>query len=67
MLSETFWSVFCGLAFAFLGLTIKACLRSKCDNVEFCGIKIHSNVEMEEKIDEMEMAQPRREDNFQRI
>ena len=66
MLSETFWSVFCGLAFAFLGLTIKACLRSKCDNVEFCGIRIHRNVEVEEKIDEIELGRPQ-QDNFTRI
>jgi hypothetical protein len=66
MLSETFWSVFCGLAFAFLGLTIKACLRSKCDNVEICGLKIHRNVEVEEKIDEIEMGRPQ-QDNFTRI
>lgn len=67
MLSETFWSVFVGLGFAFLGLTIKACLRSKCDNVEFCGIRIHRNVEVEEKIDEIELGRPQQENNLMRI
>jgi hypothetical protein len=67
MLSETFWSIFVGLGFTFLGLTIKACLRSKCDNIEFCGIKIHRNVEIEEKIDEMEIGRGGLENNMTRI
>jgi len=33
------------------------CLKSKCDTVELCGLKIHRNVEVEEKLDEMEMNQ----------
>ena len=40
----------------FCGLIVNACIKSKCDNVEFCCIKVHRNVEAEEKIEEFEIA-----------
>ena len=46
-----------GADIGFLSLTLKMCLKSKCDTVELCGLKIHRNVEVEEKLDEMEMNQ----------
>jgi hypothetical protein len=55
-LTETFWVAFVGTIIGFLGLTLKMCLKSKCDNVEVCCIKIHRNVEVEEKLDELELA-----------
>ena len=55
-LTETCWVAFVGTIIGFLGLTLKMCLKSKCDNVEVCCIKIHRNVEVEEKLDELELA-----------
>lgn len=63
VLSEIYWTFLTGSCFAFLGLTIRALLKSKCDNVECCGLKIHRNVELEEKIDELELQQERHQDN----
>ena len=44
-----------GLIIGFLGLSVRMCLRSKCDNVELCCLKIHRNVEVEEKAEEVEL------------
>ena len=61
--TETFWLGFIGASIGFLGLTLKMCLRSKCDNVEICCIKIHRNIELEEKFDELELAKNQVDNN----
>jgi NAD(P)H-hydrate repair Nnr-like enzyme with NAD(P)H-hydrate dehydratase domain len=50
--SEGFWITLAGLIIGFLGLTIRACLKSKCDEVACCGCRIHRAVEVEERIEE---------------
>lgn len=53
--SEGFWITLSGLVIGFFGLTIRFCLKSKCDNVECCCFKIHRAVELEEKFEEKEL------------
>ena len=53
--SEGFYITIGGLLFGFLGLTIRYCLKSKCDRVECCCIKIHRAVDLEEKLEEREL------------
>jgi len=55
--TETFWLGVIGAVIGFLSLTLKMCLKSKCDTIELCGLKIHRNVEVEEKLDKMELNQ----------
>lgn len=50
--SEGFWITLAGIIVGFLGLTIRACLKSKCDDVSFCGCHIHRAVEVEERLEE---------------
>lgn len=50
--SEGFWITLAGLVIGFLGLTIRACLKSKCDEVACCGCRIHRAVEVEERLEE---------------
>jgi hypothetical protein len=45
--SEMFWLSLGGLIFGFLGLTIRFCLKSKCDRVDCFGVHIHRRVELE--------------------
>lgn len=42
-LSETYWILLTTGGFAFLGLIIRYCLKSKCDQIECGCIKIHRN------------------------
>ena len=51
-LSETFWILLTTSGFAFMGLVIRFCLKSKCDSVECGCIKIHRNTEQEVDIEE---------------
>jgi len=48
------------LLFGCIGLSIKYCLRSKCDNINLCFglITVHRNVELEvqEEMKEMELG-----------
>ena len=53
--SEGFWITLSGLVIGFLGLSIRMCLKSKCDTVDCCCIKIHRAVELEEKIEEKQL------------
>ena len=53
--SEGFWITTIGLVIGFLGMSVKMCLKSKCDEVSCCCIKIHRNVEVEEKSEEAEL------------
>jgi len=46
-LSETFWVAFVASIIGFLCLSLKMCLKSKCDSIEICGLKIHRNIEAE--------------------
>ena len=50
--SEGFWITLTGLVIGFLGLSVRMCLKSKCDQVEFCCLKIHRDTDAEEKIEE---------------
>jgi hypothetical protein len=62
---QVFWLTVMGSVVAVLGLVIKALSKSKCDIIE-CGscLKIHRNVELEEKIDELELAHHRDNDSI---
>lgn len=53
--SEGFWITLTGLVIGFLGVTVKMCLKSKCDEVNICCIKIHRSVELEEKLEERQL------------
>jgi hypothetical protein len=53
--SEGFWITIGGLVVGFLGLTIRYCLKSKCDEVSCFCIRIHRNIQAEEDIAELEM------------
>ena len=47
-LSEAFWSLLVATAAALIFGLVKACLKSKCDEVSCCCFKIHRNIEAEE-------------------
>ena len=54
--SEGFWITMAGLVIGFAGLTIRLCLKSKCDDVAVCCcIKIHRAVELEERLEERQL------------
>lgn len=52
---SVFWITVGTLFSGVMGLTVKYCLKSKCDSVNICwgGIEIHRNTEQE--IDEIEI------------
>ena len=56
-LSEGFWMGVLATSAGVLGLIIRALGRSKCDQIEMCGLKIHRDVASESKLDEIELAQ----------
>ncbi len=47
-LTEVFWTIFVATASALVFGLVKACLKSKCDEVSCCCIKIHRNIDAEE-------------------
>jgi hypothetical protein len=47
-LTEIFWTIFVATTSALVFGLVKACLKSKCDEVSCCCIKIHRNIEAEE-------------------
>jgi hypothetical protein len=53
--SEGFWITMAGLVIGFLGLSIRMCLKSKCDEVNLCCLKIHRDTAIEEKIEEKQL------------
>jgi len=53
---DTFWLTLAGILVGLCGLSIRFCYRSKCRTIDFCGEHIERDIEMEEKIDEIEMA-----------
>lgn len=63
-----FWITLATIITGSIGLAIKFCLKSKCDNVSCCwgGIVIHRNViiEQEEEMKAMEMGITRQESNL---
>jgi len=40
----TFWLTFSASVFAFLGLCLRACLKSRCKTCRFCGIEFERDV-----------------------
>ena len=48
-LSEMFWSVLVATVSGLIFGLVKACLKSKCDEVSCCCIKIHRNIKAEEE------------------
>lgn len=42
-----FWIILAGVMSSFFGLTLRACLKSKCDEVNCFCLKIHRNTEQE--------------------
>ena len=63
-----FWITITTILTGSLGLAIKFCLKSKCDNVSCCwgGLVIHRNVvlEQEEEMKAMELGISRQESNL---
>ena len=58
-LSEVFWIGFLATASALIFGLVKACLKSKCDTVEVGCIKIHRNIQAEEKEHEFDVEHNR--------
>ena len=54
-LSEVFWIGFLATGSALIFGLVKACLKSKCDTVEVGCIKIHRNIQAEEKEHEFDV------------
>ena len=57
-LTEIFWTFFVGTIAGLIFGLFKMCLKSKCDNVSCCCIKIHRDISAESKLDEIELAHP---------
>ena len=55
-LSETFYMTLVSTGAVILGLVIRAMSRSKCDEISFCGVRIHRKVEFE--VDDVELKSP---------
>ena len=55
-LSETFYMTLVATGAGILGLVIRAVSRSKCDEISFCGVRIHRKVEFE--VDDVESKSP---------
>ena len=47
MENETFWISFISICSGLFIITLKYCLKSKCDNVQCLCLKIHRNTEQE--------------------
>jgi len=50
-----FWSFFLTTTTAFIFGLVKVLAKSKCKNCSMCGCKIERAVELEERLDEMEL------------
>jgi hypothetical protein len=57
--NDVFFITIATLTFSFLGIVLKSCLKSKCDNTNICYglIKIHRRVELEQVDDKQETTQ----------
>jgi len=66
--NSVFWITLATILTGSIGLAIKFCLKSKCDNVSCCwgGLTIHRNVEIEqeEEMKAMEMGISRQDSNL---
>ena len=66
-LSETFYILIVTGGFTFLGLSVRYCLRSKCDRIECGCIKIHRNTAEETNDVEQPPQTPNRQGTVDRI
>jgi len=55
MMSEVFWGFFVSSMIGFIIALLKLCYKSKCKEINICCLKITRDIEMEEKIDEIEL------------
>lgn len=55
MLSEVFWSFFLTSVIGCLMGILRMIYKSKCKKCSLCGIIIERDVELEEKVDELEI------------
>jgi hypothetical protein len=55
MLSEVFYSMLITSVIACLLTITRQIYKSKCENIECCGLVIKRNVVLEEKVDEIEL------------
>jgi len=55
MMSEVFWGFFVSSMIGFIIALLKLCYKSKCKEINLCCLKITRDIEMEEKIDEIEL------------
>ena len=55
MLTEVFWSFFLTSTIGCILGLVKMLYKSKCKRCSICGISVERDVELEEKIDELEM------------
>jgi hypothetical protein len=55
MLTEVFWSFFLTSTIGCILGLVKMLYKSKCKRCTLCGISVERDVELEEKIDELEM------------
>lgn len=46
-LTETFWVAFIATISAMFGLSLRMCLRSRCDQVDCLCLKVHRAVDLE--------------------
>lgn len=53
--SEGFWLSIAGVAVGVIGLAIRACMKSRCTDVEFGCLRIRRNAELEEREAELAM------------
>ena len=52
---QVFWLGFIGTVTALLGLSLKMCLKSKCNSIECCGLKINRDVQAEIEEEKLEL------------
>ncbi len=53
---QIFWLSMAGIIVGFCSLALKMCLKSKCSDIDCCSLlKIHRNVDLEEKQMEFEV------------
>jgi len=51
MLTEVFLSFLVSSTIGCILVITQYCLKSKCDEISFCGVKIHRRVELEQDIE----------------
>ena len=57
MMSEIFWSFLITSIIAFCTVVVRMFYKSKCEEIQCCGLLIKRNVILEEKADEIELQQ----------